>query len=90
MTLGNDIGEKFRVFGKIGITGVRHSQGDFKDTKARATAGVGMLYKFTDNVALRADYDHYFKRSSDVDGVQDGKIKWKGANYLGAGIQYTF
>ena len=63
---------------------MRHSAPEYKNTQTRATAGVGMTYDLTNNLALRADYDHYFKRGSDND------ITWKGANYLGLGLQYNF
>ena len=85
LTAGTQIADKARLFGKLGVAGVRHTVGayDYKDTKARATAGVGMTYDLTNNLALRADYDHYFKRKS-------ADVTWKGANYSGLGLQYNF
>ncbi len=84
LTAGTQIADKTRVFAKAGVAGVRHSAPEYKNTQTRATAGVGMTYDLTNNLALRADYDHYFKRGSDND------ITWKGANYLGLGLQYNF
>lgn len=92
VTLGSDIGSKARLFGKVGAAAVRHSirdtdGGRFSETKVRPTVGVGALYKFTDNVALRADYDYYFKKKVSSDG---DRYTLKGVHYLGAGVQYTF
>lgn len=83
LTAGTKVADQVRLFGKLGVAGVRHSAEGEKDTKARATAGLGMAYDLTNNLALRADYDHYFKRKS-------GDVTWKGANYLGLGLQYNF
>lgn len=84
-TLGTNVTERARVFAKVGAAGVKHADSAWLDgkTKARLDAGVGATYDLTDNWAVRADYDHYFKRSSD-----DGE--WKGADYLGVGAQYKF
>lgn len=85
LTIGTNVSEKARVFGKVGVVGVKHDDAEFLSgkTQARATAGVGATYDLTENLAVRADYDHTFKRSKD-----DGE--WKGADYLGAGLQYKF
>lgn len=89
LTVGNEVAQGFRLFGKLGIAGVEHSlsgewDGDHgSSTKARATAGLGMLVNLTDSLFLRADYDHYFKSGSD-------NPKWKDADYLGIGLQYNF
>ncbi|WP_283397280.1 hypothetical protein [Wielerella bovis] len=42
---------------------------------------------------MRADYDHVFKRGTQSftnNQGQSGNVKWKGANYLGVGLQYNF
>lgn len=83
-TVGSKIGEKAHVFGKAGVALVKHEVADYKKSEGRATAGVGASYDLTENVALRADYDHYFKRS------RDSKPGWKNADYFGAGVQYNF
>ena len=85
LTLGTNVNDKARVFAKAGVAGVRHSDSDFLkgNTKARFTAGAGATYALNDNWAVRADYDHYFKHSTEGG-------KWKGADYLGLGAQYNF
>ncbi|WP_416190138.1 porin family protein [Neisseria sp. CCUG17229] len=84
LTAGANVTDKARLFAKAGVAAVQQRGDGDKETKARATAGVGATYDLTDNWAVRADYDHYFKRNGD-DGV-----KWKGADYLGIGAQYKF
>ena len=88
LTAGTKVAKKARVFAKAGVAGVRHKSktagAKDSDTKARATAGVGATVDVNDNWAVRADYDHYFKRNGDED------VKWKGADYLGVGAQYKF
>lgn len=92
LTLGSSIGDKFRLFAKVGAAGVKHkldsSIGYNSKTKVRPTAGIGATFALNDNLAIRADYDHVFKRGSERIGNAD--IKWRNTNYLGAGIQYTF
>ena len=83
LTAGTKIADKTRLFGKLGVAGVRHSTTDYKNTKARLDLGAGLTYDLTNNLALRADYDHYFKRKSD-------DVTWKGADYFGLGLQYNF
>lgn len=91
-TVGQNVSENTRVFVKAGAAGVRHNHstllGDGK-TVVRPTAGLGITYNFNENMALRADYDHYFKRS-DAKKADNMGARWKGANYLGAGLQYNF
>ncbi|MCG7656577.1 outer membrane protein [Wielerella bovis] len=99
VTFGDNVTDKFRLFGKAGVAGVKHSVGDsnivdvHSKTKVRPTAGVGATYNLTDNLAVRADYDHVFKRGTQSftnNQGQNGNVKWKGANYLGVGLQYNF
>lgn len=100
-TVGNNVTEKLRLFGKVGaaevkhklsgstFTGVPQSGNAFtspvyelgKEKRTRVTAGLGATYNFNDKLAARADYDHYFKKSNST---------FKGANYLGLGLQYQF
>ena len=94
VTVGGDIGEKLSLFCKDGVAGVKHKLKDtdgnsysFK-TKARPTLGIGGLYKFTENLGLRADYDYYFRKKEREENGE--KFTWKGNHYVGAGVQYTF
>ena len=89
LTVGNEIAQGLRLFGKLGVAGVRHSaSGDWDDdvggkTKAMPTAGLGLTFGLTDNLKLRADYDHYFRTSN-------SNPKWKDSDYLGLVLQYDF
>lgn len=89
-TLGHQF-NKTNLFIKAGAAGVKHTRswrlGDGKYV-VRPTAGVGVTHNITDNVAFRADYDHYFHRSGEK--AENNGARWKGANYVGAGIQYNF
>ena len=80
MTLGGLVADKTRLFAKLGAASVKHTATGYSDRKTRLTAGAGLAYSLTNNLALRADYDHYFKRGAD----------WKAADYLGLGLQYNF
>lgn len=86
-TVGTNVTDKARVFGKVGVAAVRHADSDViggdGKTRARLDAGVGATYNITDNWAVRADYDHYFKRSNN-------NTTWKDSDYLGLGAQYNF
>lgn len=84
-TVGGKVNEDLRLFGKVGVAGVKHSNSSFyRKNQARVTLGVGMEYAVDENWSVRADYDHYFKGKT-----KDG-ITWKAANYAGAGFQYNF
>ena len=111
-TVGNNVTEKLRLFGKVGAAQAKHTlkntqlsvfdaQGNTlltdpvtglavdstpvtnlgKDKETRVTAGLGATYNITDKLAVRADYDHYFKKSSSP---------FKASDYLGLGLQYKF
>lgn len=58
-----------------------------KGTFARATAGIGATYNLNDKLAVRGDYDHYFKKNYDHNGHT---YTAKGKHYVGVGIQYNF
>lgn len=90
-TIGSNINERLRVFGKVGAAGVQHDSKEINKGKyvARPTAGVGVTYGLNDNWAVRADYDHVF-RLKDAKRAKNQGAEWKGANYLGAGVQYKF
>lgn len=83
-TLGTSVNEKARVFAKAGVAATNHDSNAHYDYNNRAafTAGVGASYNVTDNFAVRTDYDHSFKRNSDIDR--------KGSDYVGVGGQFTF
>ena len=93
-TVGGHVSDKFRLFGKAGVAGVKHKITDSEGfstrtkTKARPTVGVGASYDLTDNLALRADYDYYFRKKENVSDTE--KFTWKANHYLGAGLQYNF
>ncbi|AXF84995.1 hypothetical protein DTO96_100712 [Ephemeroptericola cinctiostellae] len=80
VTLGGLVADKTRLFAKLGAASVKHTSTGYSDRKTRLTAGAGLAYSLTNNLALRADYDHYFKRGAN----------WKAADYLGLGLQYNF
>lgn len=91
-TLGREINENTRLFLKAGAANVRHKTFYYGNGKAvvRPTAGIGISRKVNENLSFRADYDHYFKRSSSDKKAGNEGVHWKGANYLGAGLQYNF
>lgn len=91
-TIGKNVSENTRLFLKAGAAGVRHTDSTLLGrgkTVVRPTAGIGATYNLNEHLALRADYDHYFKRSNAKKADNMG-ARWKGANYLGAGLQYNF
>ncbi|MDO4998006.1 MAG: outer membrane beta-barrel protein [Neisseria sp.] len=85
-TIGAEVLPNTRVFGKVGLAAVHHADseqyGDHK-TRANATAGLGATYNVTKNIAVRADYDHYFQ-------LKNKNNSWKDSDYLGIGAQYNF
>lgn len=81
-TLGTSTTNRGRVFAKVGVAAVTHEIGDREASRPQFTAGVGASYNINDNFAVRGDYDHKFKRSSDVDR--------KGSDYVGVGGQVNF
>lgn len=119
LTLGHNVTDKFRVFGKGGVvgttmkikevtggetgnpnpvvqsaldavhSGVRGKLENKKGTFARPTLGLGVTYNVTDKLAVRGDYDHYFKK--DYKYKNNGETYTaKGKNYVGVGVQYNF
>jgi opacity protein-like surface antigen len=75
------VGESAQIFGKIGyydgeedITAFGIT---FSDDDSGLTAGAGVRFKMSDNVALRADFDWF---DTDIDTV------WS----LGVGVQFYF
>jgi len=97
-TFGRDVSDKARVFAKVGLARVNHhnSSGntthwtqppagavDYSVSQTRPTVGIGATFDLTENLALRADFDHYQKRGSD-------NPKWRNLNYFGVGLQFNF
>lgn len=82
-TLGTDLGESTRLFGKLGVARVKHT-GDGEGTQTRPTLGLGLTHALSNNLSLRGDLDLFLKKSSD-----DARA-WKQMYYLGAGVQYNF
>jgi OOP family OmpA-OmpF porin len=90
------VNDSFSVFGKAGVVAasVKSSltasgvpaaaSGDASTHVIRPLLGVGALYKLTDNVDLRADYDH-------VSGLgKSNKTGKMNANLFSLGIAYNF
>ncbi len=80
--VGSNADAKLRGFVKLGVAAVH--QDDFHP---QFTAGLGATYQVTDKVAVRADYDHYFKRSKHIYYDNMGYSK---SHYAGVGLQYKF
>jgi hypothetical protein len=80
-TVGHDITDAVRVFGKLGVARVTHSGDTPSQSETRPTLGVGMTYAINPNLAIRGDFDHFVKKSSS---------NWKALNYVGVGLQYSF
>lgn len=83
-TAGTNLTEATRVFGKLGVARVKHSVGGDSATQTRPTLGVGVQHSLNQNLAVRADFDHYVKKNA------DGATSWKALNYIGVGLQYSF
>lgn len=82
-TVGQDLSESTRLFGKLGVARVEHPA-DSSGAQTRPTVGLGVLVDLGNNLALRGDFDHYLKKSSSA-----GR-DWKSLNYVGLGLQYSF
>ncbi|MEX1166259.1 MAG: outer membrane beta-barrel protein [Hydrogenophaga sp.] len=80
-TVGHDISEAVRVFGKLGFARVTHSGGVPSQSETRPTLGLGISYDINSNLAVRGDFDHFVKKSGS---------NWKALNYIGVGVQYNF
>lgn len=94
VTLGVDLGERLRLFGKAGLARVIHSgrgtwnpatEGQaYSNRQTRSALGLGATYRLSEHLALRADADHVFKRRNDQD------TGWGHLNHFGLGLQYTY
>jgi opacity protein-like surface antigen len=82
-TVGQNLSEATRLFGKAGIASVKHT-GDVEGSQTRPTLGLGLTHAFSKNLSLRSDLDVFLKKSSDE------ARSWKELMYLGVGVQYNF
>lgn len=85
LTLGGNVTEKLRVFGKLGAARVTHDSftgGD--ESKTRGLIGFGAAYLLNDNLSLRFDADHYPRMSP------SSNPRWGNIDYFGVGLQYNF
>ncbi|MDO9252762.1 MAG: outer membrane beta-barrel protein [Hydrogenophaga sp.] len=94
MTVGTNLTDSLRLFVKAGVAHVKHSNGDgthwsqvagpdYSESQTRPLVGFGVTFDLTDNLALRADADHVFKR-------RKNNVGWGNLNYFGLGLQYKF
>ncbi|MBC2730805.1 outer membrane beta-barrel protein [Thiobacillus sp.] len=90
------LSDSFSVFGKAGVVAAKvdsrlsasgaavAASGDASTHVVRPLLGVGALYKLSDHVDLRADYDH-------VSGLgKSDKTGKMGANLFSLGLAYNF
>ena len=94
LTLGADVTDRLRLFGKAGLARVIHSgraqwgaatEGqNYSNRQTRSLLGLGMTYRLTDRLAVRADADHIFQRRNDLD------TGWGNLDFFGLGLQYTY
>lgn len=82
-TVGTNLSEATRLFGKAGIARVKHTDA-VEGTQTRPTLGLGLTHAFSNNLSLRSDLDMFLKKSSDE------ARSWKELMYLGVGVQYNF
>jgi OOP family OmpA-OmpF porin len=55
------LNDQFSVFGKLGVTQVKYTQGLLSDDKTGLYAGLGAQYNVNKNVAFTAEYERYGK-----------------------------
>lgn len=85
VTLGGQVTDKLRLFGKLGAARVKHdSFGGGSDAKTRGVYGVGATYSLTDKLSLRFDADHFPREG------RSNNPRWGNVDYFGAGVQYNF
>lgn len=85
VTLGGNVTEKLRLFGKLGAARVTHDSftgGD--ESKTRSVVGFGATYLLNDKLSLRFDADHYPRMSA------GSNPRWGNIDYYGVGLQYSF
>jgi opacity protein-like surface antigen len=94
VTLGVNLTESLRFFGKAGLARVIHSgrgtwdvAGEnqaYSNRQTRSLLGLGVTVRLTDSLSLRADADHVFPRRNDQN------TGWGHLNHFGLGLQYSF
>ncbi|MGS5087233.1 outer membrane beta-barrel protein [Hydrogenophaga sp. A37] len=94
LTLGGEITDRLRLFGKAGLARVIHSgraqwgavaeDQAYSNRQTRSLIGFGMSYRLTDRLALRADADHIFQRRNDKN------TGWGNLDFFGLGLQYSY
>jgi len=96
-TLGTNLGEQARVFVKAGVARVTHRNSSglsthwnqtsgvdrYSNSQTRPTVGIGASYALSENLMLRADFDHIRLR-----GQQNPR--WGHLDHVGVGVQYNF
>lgn len=85
VTLGGNLTEKLRLFGKLGAARVTHDSftgGD--ESKTRGLVGFGATYQLNNQLSLRFDADHYPRMSV------GSNPRWGNIDYFGVGLQYNF
>lgn len=85
VTLGRNVTDDLRLFGKLGVARVTHDSftgGD--ESKTRGTLGLGATYSINDRLAVRFDADHIRREG------RSSNPRWGNIDYFGVGMQYSF
>lgn len=94
VTVGTNVTDDLRLFAKAGVANVKHSSSkgthwtqvpgaSHSDSQTRPLIGFGATYGLTENLSVRFDADHIFKRRKNNAG-------WGNLDYFGVGLQYNF
>lgn len=94
VTVGANVTDDLRLFAKAGVANVKHSSSkgthwtqaagaSHSDSQTRPLIGFGATYGLTENLSVRFDADHTFKRRVNNAG-------WGNLDYFGVGLQYNF
>ncbi len=79
------------IFFKVGPTGNWSSVGDGSSFKLGAVVGIGAQYAFTQNLAIRAGYDYFYRvAKADFSLFEDRGSERLDEGLLYLGFQYTF
>lgn len=89
--------DKVNFFAKAGAAEIRRKtyvNDNFSASHKQVvpTAGLGATFALTDNLKLRADYDHFFSKGSKATKLLPSgtEMNFKCSDYLGVGLQYNF
>ena len=85
LTVGTNVSQQARVFGKLGAAYVNHKFAGDSKSEARPTLGVGFTYDLTPALSLRGDADVAFKRSKN-----QPHPAWGDDKSVGLGLQFKF